>query len=48
MRNTPLYPKYGTEDSHDFDPQLDFAVVGILYLSTYVEQFYRDFYLFFF
>ncbi|KAL1811390.1 hypothetical protein ACET3Z_021455 [Daucus carota] len=26
MRNTPLYPKYGTEDSHDFDPQLDFAV----------------------
>ncbi|KAL8098785.1 hypothetical protein AgCh_031488 [Apium graveolens] len=26
MKNTRLHPRYGTEDSHDFDPQLDFEM----------------------
>lgn len=37
MKNTRLHPRYGTDDSHDFDPQLDFAMVGIFASITHVR-----------
>lgn len=36
MKSTRLHPRYGTEDSQDFDPQLDFAMVGFFASQTHV------------